>query len=367
VHTHRFEAVTEVQTRLSDHIDYRLPLGALGRFVAGGFVRAKLQRMFNYRHAVTAIDCERIAWAAPQGAKRIAISGATGMIGTALARFLTLGGHQVMALRRAGGRGDGRDGIAWDPERGTIDSAGLEGIDAVVHLAGEPIAAKPWTEAFRAKALHSREAGTLLLARTLAALNRPPRVFVSATAVGYYGDGGEAWLDENSPNGSGYLAEVCRRWEAATEPAASIRTVRTRIGLVLSLAGGPLPEIARPFHFGVGGPFSRGTQFMPWIGVDDAVGALHRAIFDESLSGAVNVVAPTPERNRDFARTLGRVLRRPSLASAPAFALKTILGAQKAEELLLFGQRVRPSKLEAAGFTFLHRELEPALRHLLGR
>jgi uncharacterized protein len=300
VHSHRFESIDATRTRLVDHIDYRLPLGVLGRVLGGPFVRAKLARAFAYRHAVTAIDNERIAWALPSGKQRIAITGATGLIGTALGRFLTLGGHDVIPLVRSKARG-----IAWDPERGTIDAAALEGVDAVVHLAGEPIAQKRWTPEFREYAARSREAGTTLIARTLAALQRPPKVFVSAMAVGYYGDGGEAWLDETSPSGTGYLADLCRRWEAAAEPAAPIRTVRARIGLVLSTQGGPLAEMLRPFRWGIGGRFGNGRQFMPWIGIDDTVGALHRALFDPSLSGPVNLVAPNPVRNRDFARCRG--------------------------------------------------------------
>ena len=311
---------------------------------------------------LTAVDAERLAWASPSGPQRIAITGASGMIGSALGRFLARGGHEVLPLVRGKG-----NGINWDPEQGTIDARALEGIDAVVHLAGEPIAGKPWTPEFQAHALRSREDGTLLIARTLAGLGRPPKVFVSASAVGYYGDGGDQWLDETSPSGSGYLAEVCRRWEAATEPAAKIRTVRARIGLVLSLAGGPLVEILKPFRLGVGGAFGGGQQFMPWIIIDDVVGALHHAIFDPALGGAVNLVAPQPERSRDFARILGRVLGRPSFVGAPAFALKAILGAPKATELLLFGQRLKPAQLERTGFRFLHAELEPALRYLLGK
>ena len=311
---------------------------------------------------LTAVEAERLAWAAPSGPQRIAITGASGMIGSALGRFLAEGGHQVLPLVRGKG-----NGVNWDPEQGTIDARALEGIDAVVHLAGEPIAGKPWTPEFQAHALRSREAGTLLIARTIAGLERPPKVFVSASAVGYYGDGGDQWLDEASPSGSGYLAEVCRRWEAATEPAAKIRTVRARIGLVLSLAGGPLVDILKPFRLGVGGAFGEGRQYMPWIAINDAVGALHHAIFDPALQGAVNLVAPHPERNRDFARILGRVLRRPSFATAPAFALRAILGTQKANELLLMGQRLRPARLEQASFRFSYPELEPALRHLLGR
>lgn len=363
VHSHHFERLDAARTKLIDRIEYRLPLGALGQGAAGWFVRRTLERMFRYRHSVTAIDTQRIAWAEGQGPKRIAISGATGLLGTALGRLLTLGGHEVIPMSRRGG-----PGIAWDPEQGTIDRAGLEGIDAVVHLAGEPIAAKRWTPEFRARALQSREKGTALLARTLASLERPPQVFVSATATGYYGDGGDTWLDEASPSGDGYLAEVCRRWEGATEAAeGKMRVVRTRIGLVMTSQGGPLAELLVPFRLGVGGPFSSGRQFMPWIGIDDLVGALHHVLFDESLHGAVNLVAPNPVPNRELARTLGRVIGRPWFATAPALALQAILGKDKAHELLLYGQRVRPTKLEAAGFVYLHRELEPALRHLLGR
>jgi hypothetical protein len=368
-HTHRFEAIGAERTKLIDEIEYALPFGSLGALIAGRAVSRRLDRMFTYRHTVTALDNERMAWAKPFGTKRVAVTGASGLLGRALCRFLTLAGHEVLPVVRTSSSSPPPQTphLAWDPAAGTIDSAGFEGIDAVVHLAGEPIGHKRWTPEFRQLVLASREQGTRLIARTLARLQRPPSVFVSASAVGYYGNGGDAWLDEDAPSGEGYLAEVCRHWEAASLEATPVRTVVVRIGLVLSLSGGPLVDILRPFRWGVGLHFGSGRQFMPWIGIDDVVGAIHHALFDASVVGPVNLVAPAPERNRDFMSILGAVLGRPAWARAPAFALRAALGGQKADELLLSGQRLRPRKLQAAGFRFLHAELEPALRHLLGR
>jgi uncharacterized protein len=362
VHTHRFAALDAQRTRLTDTIDYRLPLGGLGKLVAGRYVQKRLERTFAYRHAVTAMDLERIAWAAPMGTKRIAVSGASGLIGKALSRFLTLGGHTVVPLVRRAGRG-----IHWDPETGEIDHSALEGFDAVVHLAGEPVANPRWTKEFREAALKSRKAGTALIARAIARLERPPAVFVSANGIGTYGDRDDEWLDENASQGSGFLADVCAAWEDAAAYAAPVRTVVARIGLVLDTRSGPLSELVRPFRWGVGGSFGHGRQFMSWIGIDDVVGALHRAIFDDALRGPVNFVTPNPVRNSEFARILGRVLRRPTFIGVPAWALRLMLGAQKAQELVLGGQRVRPARLESVDFQFAHRELEPALRHLFGR
>jgi uncharacterized protein (TIGR01777 family) len=197
-------------------------------------------------------------------------------------------------------------------------------------------------------------------------LARPPKVFVCASGVGFYGDRGAEWLDEGSSGGKGLLADVCRGWEAAAA-LSGVRTVCARIGMVLSRRDGALSLIAAPFEWGLGGPLGTGRQYLSWIGIDDAVGALHRALFDPTLAGAVNVVAPHPVENREFAATLGRVLRRPSLVRIPAFALRLLLGRQKADELALGGQRVRPGVLSAVGFRYLTPDLEPTLRHLYGR
>ncbi len=359
-HRHRVDPAAEGACLLTDDIRWELPigLGALG----GSFVSSTLARMFAFRHQRTREDLTMHDAHPPL---RIAVSGATGLIGAQLAAFLSGGGHTVHRLVRrtpAPGSGD----IAWDPARGTIDAAALEGVDAVVHLAGESVAAR-WTDARRAAIRESRVSGTALLARTLAGLARPPRVFVSASAIGWYGhDRGEAELDEQSSAGSGFLAEVCRAWEAAADPAraAGIRVVHPRIGVVLSARGGALAEMLPPARMGAGGPIGTGRQRMSWIALDDVLGALLHCIVGD-VHGQVNLVAPNPVAQATFARTLGHVLHRPAVVPLPAFAVRAAFG-EMGEEVLLGGQRVLPRRLEADGYRFLRPTLEETLRFELG-
>ncbi len=295
----------------------------------------------------------------------ILISGASGLIGSALVKSLSEAGHAVRRLvRRAAGPAE----VRWDPAAGRLDAADLEGLDAVVHLAGENIAAGRWTRRRKARIRDSRAKGTHLLSRTLAGLADPPGVFISASAVGFYGDRGDRQLDEQSPPGSGFLAEVCRRWEAATEPAAGagIRAVQLRTGMVLASHGGALAKMLPIFRLGLGGRLGSGRQYVSWITLNDVAGAVGHVLLDETLRGPVNLVAPQPVTNRRFTAALGRVLKRPTWLPAPALALRIVLG-KMAEELLLAGARVMPKRLLDAGYRFRHPELEAALRHVLGR
>ncbi len=296
----------------------------------------------------------------------VAVSGSRGLVGSALVPILTTGGHRVTRLVR--GRAAGPDETAWDPARGLIDASRLEGVDAAVHLAGENIAAGRWTPARKAEIRRSRVDGTRKLCQVLARLPRPPIVLVSASAVGIYGDRGAEILTEESAQGTGFLAEVCREWEAGTEPAsrAGIRVVNLRFGMILSPAGGALKKMLLPFRLGMGGQIGDGGQFMSWIALDDAIGAIHHALSEESLRGAVNAVAPGPVSNAEFTRTLARVLGRPSLLPVPAFAARLAFG-ELADALLLAGARVVPARLLASGYRFRFPDLESALRHLLGR
>jgi uncharacterized protein (TIGR01777 family) len=294
------------------------------------------------------------------------VSGASGLVGSALVAFLTTGGHQVRRIVRR--RPAAGDEIFFDPVTGEIEASKLEGCDAVVHLAGENIAAGRWTPEKKQRIRDSRVRGTRRLAETLAGLNLPPRVLVNASAIGFYGDRGEERLDEESGPGQGFLPDVCREWEEATEPArrAGLRVVRLRIGVVLSAAAGALQKMLLPFRLGLGGPVGRGRQFMSWICLDDLVGAIHFVLVRDEVQGAVNGVAPTPVRNAEFARSLGSVLRRPALLPTPPVALRAALG-EMADELLLAGNRIYPSRLEQAGYRFEHPDLESALRFELGR
>lgn len=298
---------------------------------------------------------------------KILVSGSTGLVGSALVPFLTKDGHQVKRLVRSK-TGPGASDIFWDPAKNTIDADSLEGLDAVVHLAGESIAAGRWTAERKAKIRDSRVQGTRLLSESISRLKSPPRAFVCASAIGFYGDRGEEILRENSPWGAGFLAQVCRDWEAASAAAVQkgIRVVHLRLGVVLSPAGGALAKMLPPFKMGLGGVIGSGGQYMSWISLDDIVGVINHALTNTSIAGAVNTVSPNPVTNRDFTNTLGKVLSRPTVFPMPAFAARLAFG-EMANELLLASARVEPARLVASGYAFRHPLLEGALRYLLGR
>ncbi len=305
---------------------------------------------------------------------RVLVTGSTGLVGSALVSFLTTGGHSVVRLVRPESKAPaGQDCWSWDPVRGTMLSstqggAGREGPDAVVHLAGQNIAAARWTAKQKAKIRESRVVGTRNLCELLTRFSPPPRVLVCASAIGYYGDRGDELLREESPSGSGFVAEVCREWEAASEPAAQkgIRVVILRTGLVLSPAGGALGKMLLPFKMGLGGKIGSGKQYMSWIAMDDHRGVILHALSTDTLRGPVNAVAPNPVTNLEFTKTLGRVLGRPTLFPMPAFAVRLAFG-EMGEELLLGSTRVEPARLLATGYKFRFPELEGALRNLLGK
>ena len=294
----------------------------------------------------------------------VALSGATGLIGGALAQRLTGDGHEVVPLVRRPPRPSER-AIAWDPARGTIDRTALEGCDAVVHLAGENVFGR-WTAAKKQRIRASRVAGTRIVSEALARLARPPQVLLAASAIGFYGDRGAEQLTERSTPGDDFLARVARDWEAATAPAtaAGVRVVNLRFGVVLTPTGGALAKMLPAFRLGLGGPIGSGEQYLSWIALDDALAAIAHALTTESLTGPVNITAPEPLTALDFARALGRVLRRPALLRVPPFALRILFGAESAW-LLQSGQRVMPARLIASGFRFRFSAVEPALRQLL--
>jgi uncharacterized protein (TIGR01777 family) len=297
----------------------------------------------------------------------IAITGSTGMVGTELVPALERDGHLVRRIVRGTVR-DADHEISWDPVAGKIDAAELNGIDAVVHLAGENIAGHRWSTDFKQKILKSRLDGTRLLCGALAKLEMKPSVLVSASATGFYGSRGDEVIDESSPSGSGFLAEVCREWEAATKPArdTGIRVVNLRIGPVLSPKGGALAKMLPPFKAGLGGVVGSGKQYFSWIALDDVVAAIEFSLKSEQVAGPVNAVAPGAVTNYEFTKTLGQVLGRPTIFPMPAFAARLAFG-EMADEMLLGGVRVEPRALVAAGFKFAYPQLEPALRHLLAK
>ncbi len=365
-HAHRVEPEGDGASVLEDEIEYALPGGAVGDLLGGDFVRSTLERVFTYRHRVTADDLDAHVGCRGEKAMKVAVTGSSGLIGSALVPFLTSGGHEVRRLVRRAPRSDVE--VRWDPSSGTIDGAALEGVDAVVHLSGENVAGGRWTGARKARIRDSRIDSTRALARSLASLNQKPKVLVSASAIGYYGDRGEEWVSESSLPADDFLARLAVDWEAAAEPAvaAGIRVAHPRIGVVLSPTGGALSKLLAPFRLGLGGVVSPGTQYMSWVALDDVVAALHHALVEDRVSGPFNLVAPEPVTNREFTKTLGRVLGRPTPVPVPAFALKVALG-EMAEATLLASTRVRPERLQSSGYRFRFPGLEEALRHLLGR
>lgn len=296
----------------------------------------------------------------------IIVSGANGLIGRALVPALEAAGHRVTRMVRGRAR-PGWPEIAWEPESGRIAPQALEGAEAVVHLAGESIVGR-WTADKKRRIYDSRVRGTQVLCEALRQVVKAPKVFVCASAIGYYGNCGERLLLEESRAGRDFLARVCTDWEAAAGRAADrgIRVVSARLGMVLSSTGGALGQMLPPFRLGVGGVLGSGSQYMSWISLDDVVGAVSHVLATESLCGPVNFVAPGTVRNREFTKTLGRVLRRPTRLAVPAFAARLLFG-EMAEALLLASTRVDPAKLQASGYSFRYPELEGALRHQLGR
>jgi hypothetical protein len=368
VHQHRVEPDGTDACILTDRIEYTPPLGALGAAVSPALIRPRLDRMLTYRHETLRQDLAAHARFAERPRLRIGVTGSTGLIGRALVPFLTTGGHHVVRVIR--GRRAGEGEASWEWNLGRIQADRLEGLDAVVHLAGENIGAR-WTRDRKRRIRESRGIGTRFLAETISRLSRPPAVLVSGSALGIYGNRGDETLTEESATLSAppdFLTEVGREWEAATEPAraAGIRVALPRLGLVLTPAGGMLGRMLRPFQAGVGGPLGNGRQQVSWIAIDDLLGIFNHLLMTGSLSGPINATSPQPVTNREFAETLGRVLKRPAVLPVPAVALRLAFG-EMADVALLASQRMVPARLEASGFGFRYPALEPALRHLLGR
>ncbi len=295
---------------------------------------------------------------------RVVVAGSSGLIGTALVAHLRAGGHEVLRLVRRPPAGPDERG--WDPPAGRIDAGTFEGVDAVVNLNGVGVADRPWSGARRQAIRDSRNVPTDVLARAVAEHGVP--TLVSQSATGYYGDAGGVALDESAPVGRGFLADVLRDWEAAAQPAreAGARVVHPRTGLVLSASGGLLGPLKLLFRFALGGRIGSGTQYMPWISLDDEVGALGFLLEHDTLDGPVNLTGPAPVTNAEFSAALAAAVHRPAPLAVPAFVIKSLAGAM-GEEMLLFGQRALPAKLEAAGYRFRHRTVEEALAAALDR
>jgi uncharacterized protein (TIGR01777 family) len=367
VHTHLFEPLGSTRCRMVDRVEYELA-AATGPLI-GAMVAARLRRTFRYRHETLRQDLATLGrYPDPEG-RPVVISGATGLIGRQLASFLSAAGYRVRRLVRGH---PGPDDIPWDPSAGRLDAAALEGADAVIHLGGAPVGEGRWSARRKQEILESRVRGTSLLAETLARLRQPPRVLVSASAVGVYGDRSDEEITERAGIRTGveslFLEQVAQAWESATDAArrAGIRVVLARIGMVLSPAGGALQRMLTPFQAGVGGRLGSGSQYVSWIAMDDLLAALYHLLHAVQLSGPVNLTAPAPVTNAEFTRVLGRVLRRPTVFPVPAWALRLVLG-EMADQLVLASQRVIPQRLTDSGYEFRYPELEGALRHGLGR
>ncbi|WP_211262601.1 TIGR01777 family oxidoreductase [Nitriliruptor alkaliphilus] len=301
------------------------------------------------------------------GAMRVAITGSTGLIGEALVASLTADGHRVQRVTRSRANA-GPDDVVWDPQGGDVDTAALEGVDAVVHLAGEPLGSRRWNAAVKREILASRSVGTRTLAEALASLDSPPAVLVSGSGSGYYGDRGDEVLTEDEPPGDDFVAGVVVAWEAATRPAAAagIRVACSRTGVVMAAGGALIEKVELPFKLGVGGRVGSGRQYVPWISLPDEVRALRFLIDEESLAGPVNLVAPQQRTNAQLTKDLGAVYRRPTVMPIPLFAVRVAYG-EGAVALAAPSQRVVPTRLEGAGFRYEHPELRGALEAALGR
>jgi uncharacterized protein len=364
-HSHIFTDVKD-GALLEDRIEFSLPVHGLLPGFAKHHIHKILQKVFRYRHATLREDillhqtCSRTPL-------RILVSGASGVLGRALVPFLTTGGHRVWTLVRRRPAPDKQE-IQWDPMAGTIDARALPDLDAVIHLAGEYIGLNRWTAEKKQRVIESRTFGTSLLAGTIAAMPVPPKVFLSASAVGYYGDSQKRSLDENAPVGKDFISSVCELWEKAASPAeeAGIRTVLMRIGVVLTPKGGALQQLLRTAACGFFRRFGSGRQLVSWIGIDDAIGAMLHCLTCTDLRGPVNIAAPAPVTNMELMQVLSTVLHRPLLPPLPAKILQTIYG-QMASEILLSGCDVSTAKLTASGYRFRHVTLEGLLRSQLNR
>jgi hypothetical protein len=359
-HTHAFTAEGD-GTVLADRIEYAFPLGGLTRPLLEGTVRRRLVRAFRHREETLRSDLQRHRRFAGQGRRRIAIAGASGFLGRNLTAFLSTGGHEVLRLVRRPAREP--DEVAWDPAAGRIKEDRLEGLDAIIHLGGESLEQGRWTAARKRALVDSRVRSTEVLSRAVSRLRDAPRLLVVASAVGFYGDRGDAVLTETADPGTGFLADLCRAWEGAAAPAveAGVRVVHARTGVVLSPAAGLLRRLlSSPLPPCIGS----GQQWVSWVALDDFLYALQRVLFTDSLRGPVNVTSPEPARSLELSRTLARLRRRP-MVLLPSRLLAASFGV-KAVEGLLFSQRAVPAKLAAAGHAFARPHLEDALRACLG-
>lgn len=367
-HRHRFEDLPGGRSALTDEVTYELPFGRLGRLVAGRIVDRQMDRMFAYRHQRTLADLTAHAQQ-QETTMTVAITGASGMIGRALAAFLTTGGHEVVRMVRRPAQAP--DEISWDPQTGTVDVEKLRGVDAVIHLAADPIQPRPLTDAKKHSLRDSRVNGTATIANALASMQDGPRILLSASGSNIYGDRGDEQLtEESAPGTTGLLTEIALEWEAATGPAedAGVRVVHVRTGIVLDRSATILKTLGTLTRFGGAAPVGTGQQYWPWVSLDDTVGLYHHALTTPSIAGPFNATSPTPVTNEAFTRTLAKVLHRPVLpVRVPRFAPALLLRKELADSLLFTSMRMIPLRAVATGYEFRSTDLEAALRDLYGR
>ncbi len=364
VHTHQFAPEGAHGSIMTDLVAYQLPMGYLSALFYP-LAQKELARMFDYRHRILARDLVRYADQMPP--MRILISGASGSIGSALVPFLRTCGHEVIRLVRHEGPLAG-DEVFWDPYKGILDLTSMGPVDAVINLNGRDISRGKWTGTQKQAIIDSRIQPTRILVEKMQAMDPKPSVFVSASAIGFYGEGADTLLTEEHPVGSSFISRVCDDWERESVPAlaAGIRTVQLRIGVVLTPAGGALARMLPAFQAGLGPRLGTGHQYMSWISMDDALGGIFHILKNTDIHGPVNLTAPNSVTNRMFTRTLARVLSRPAVFSIPEWVAIRLWG-EMGKETLLTSARVMPEKLMKTRFAFQYPDLEPALRHLLGR
>lgn len=370
-HVHRFVPIHGRSSELDDTVTYATPAGALGSLALGGSVERELDRLFWYRHERTRADLERhVNGPTP---KTIAIAGSSGMIGTALAAFLSTGGHRVVRLVRKAAETKPIDDIEqrrWDPVGRDLSPGALADVDVVVNLCGSNVASGRWTDKRKAELERSRVGPTSLLANAIASLPNAdrPELLINASGAHAYGDGGDEPLTEQSERGHGYLASLVRKWEAATRPAeaAGVRVIHARLGMVLGASGGALKSLMLPTKLGLAGPIGTGRQWWPWIGLDDTVGALHFLLSQDGLSGPVNICAPDAATANDVVSAIAEAARRPAVVGLPAGAARTLMGPEMAGESLLASTRAEPEVLGTRGFRWQRPTLSAAIGWELG-